>query len=115
LCLAGALLQSAGALARSTPSTRVFEVEASRYRFDPDVIEVQAGDRVVLRLRSLDGPHGIAIKGVKARASIPEDGSLVTLEFVARRAGLFPFACNEYCGPGHALMRGRLVVKPAAP
>lgn len=107
-----ACFTGAGVLARSTPPARVFDVTASRYQFEPALIEVEEGDRVVLRLKSVDGPHGIAIKGVKARASIPEDGSLVTLEFVARKAGRFEFACNEYCGPGHSRMRGRLVVKP---
>lgn len=109
-------LSSAGALARTSPATpnRVFEVTASRYRFEPALIEVEEGDRVVLRLHSVDGPHGIAIKGQKAKASIPEDGSLVTVEFVAGKAGVFPFACNEYCGPGHSRMQGRLVVKPRA-
>jgi len=113
LILIGAsCITSAGALARSTTGTKVFDVTASRYRFEPALIEVEQGDRVVLKLRSVDGPHGIAIKGVKAKASIPEDGSVVTLEFVAAKAGRFNFACNEYCGPGHTRMRGSLVVKP---
>ena len=75
---------------------------------------VEEGDRVVLRLRSADGPHGFAIKGFKAKASIPEGGAFVTVEFVAGKAGQFPFTCNEYCGPGHFQMKGRLVVKPRA-
>ena len=113
LILIGAsCITSAGALARSAAVTRVFDMTASRYRFEPALIEVEEGDRVVLKLRSVDGPHGIAIKGVKAKASIPEDGSVVTLEFVAAKAGRFNFACNEYCGPGHSRMTGSLVVKP---
>jgi cytochrome c oxidase subunit 2 len=106
-------LSSTGALARVPPAAvRVIEVTASRYQFDPSVIEVEEGQRVVLELHSTDGAHGIVIKGVKAKASIPEDGSSVTLEFVAKKAGTFAFACNEYCGPGHLRMKGRLVVKP---
>lgn len=105
-------ITSAGALARSATGTKVFAMTASRYQFEPALIEVEEGDRVVLKLRSVDGPHGIAIKGVKAKASIPEDGSVVTLEFVATKAGRFNFTCNEYCGPGHSRMTGSLVVKP---
>jgi cytochrome c oxidase subunit 2 len=110
--LAVSCAASAGALAPSGPASKVIDVTASRYRFEPAQIEVEEGDRVVLRLRSVDGPHGIAIKGVKAKAQIPADGSVITLEFVARKAGLFEFACNEYCGSGHTGMRGSLVVKP---
>jgi len=112
LVLVGACITSAGALARSATVTKVFDMTASRYRFEPALIEVEEGDRVVFKLRSVDGPHGIAIKGVKAKASIPEDGSVVTLEFVAGKAGRFNFTCNEYCGPGHSRMTGSLVVKP---
>lgn len=112
--IATSCLPSAGALARTSPAIRVVEVTASRYRFEPALIEVNEGDRVVLRLRSVDGPHGIAIKGLKAKASIPEGGGFVTVEFVAGKAGPFPFVCNEYCGPGHFQMKGRLVVKPKA-
>ena len=111
LVIVTSCVTGAGVLARTVPAAKVIDVTASRYRFEPAQIEVEEGDRVVLRVRSIDGPHGLAIKGFKARASIPEDGSVVTLEFVARKAGVFEYACNEYCGPGHAQMRGSLVVK----
>jgi len=32
------------------------------------------------------------------------------MEFVAAKAGTFPFECSEYCGSGHRQMKGRLVV-----
>ena len=32
------------------------------------------------------------------------------MEFVADQAGTFDFTCSEYCGTGHAAMKGRLVV-----
>jgi cytochrome c oxidase subunit 2 len=111
LVIVTSCVTGAGALARTAPATRVIDVTASRYRFEPARIEVDEGDRVVLRVRSVEGPHGLAIKGLRAKASIPGDGSVITLEFVARKAGVFEFACNEYCGPGHAQMRGSLVVK----
>jgi cytochrome c oxidase subunit II len=114
LAVALVCVAKAQALSISAPAAKAFDVTASRYQFDPAQIEVEEGDRVLLRLRSVDGPHGIAIKGVKAKAQILEDGTVVTLEFVAPKAGLFDFTCNEYFGPGHTRMRGRLVVKPKA-
>jgi cytochrome c oxidase subunit II len=111
LAIVTSCVTGAGALARTGPAAKVIDVTASRYRFEPAQIEVDEGDRVVLRVRSVDGPHGLAIKGFKVKAQVPEDGSVITLEFVARKPGVFEFACNEYCGPGHARMRGSLVVK----
>ena len=44
------------------------------------------------------------------KALIPKMGETVIVEFVADRAGTFNFTCAEYCGTGHAAMKGRLVV-----
>jgi cytochrome c oxidase subunit 2 len=89
---------------------KVFEITASRYRFEPAILEVTEGDRVILTLRSADGTHGIAIPEFKVKAVIPKGGAPVTVEFMASKAGTFPFACSEYCGSGHRQMKGRLVV-----
>lgn len=95
------------------PQTRTFEIEASRFKFEPEVLEVDEGVRVVLRVRSLDTDHGLAIKQFRVKADVPEGGEVVTVEFVADQAGTFKIECSEYCGKGHSRMRGRLVVRPA--
>jgi cytochrome c oxidase subunit 2 len=46
------------------------------------------------------------------KALIPRGGEVVTVDFVADRAGMFDFTCAEYCGTGHAGMKGKLVVLP---
>ena len=86
------------------------EVTASQFQFDPATITVAEGDRVRLRLHSLDRPHAFAIKAFRVKALIPRTGETITVEFVADRAGSFDFTCAEYCGTGHARMKGRLVV-----
>jgi heme/copper-type cytochrome/quinol oxidase subunit 2 len=93
---------------------KTFEVAASRFKFDPETIEVEEGDRVVLKMRSLDVAHGLAVKEFKAQAAIPKGGEVVTLEFVAGKPGTYPIACSEYCGRGHKGMKGQLVVHPKA-
>lgn len=115
--LGGALLALAGPAARAAakdvgPAARTFEVTASRFRFDPAVIEVTEGDEVRLVLRSADGTHGLAIKELKVKVKIPKGGEPVVVDFVARRAGTFEIACSEYCGLGHRDMKARLVVAP---
>jgi cytochrome c oxidase subunit 2 len=65
---------------------------------------------VRLRLHSADRTHAFAIKALRVKTLIPSAGEAVTVEFVADRAGSFDFTCAEYCGTGHARMKGRLVV-----
>lgn len=113
LVLAVLLLAGASPSPAQSP-VKAFDVAASRYRFDPETIEVDEGDRVVLKMRSLDVAHGLAVKQFKASAAIPEGGEVVTLEFVASAAGTYAIECNEYCGRGHKGMKGLLVVHPKA-
>src|SRR5687768_11557376 len=96
------------------PPTRSFEVVASRWKFEPEVLEVDEGDRVVLRMRSSDTAHGLAIKEFKVKKDLPDTGEEITAEFVATKVGTFKVECSEYCGKGHSKMRGRLVVRPKA-
>ena len=94
--------------------TRSFEVVASKFKFEPSVLEVDEGDRVVITFTSADVKHGFELKPFKVKARIPAGGEPVTVEFVADKAGTFRFKCSEYCGPRHGGMRGQLVVRPRA-
>ena len=89
---------------------KIVDVTASQFQFDPATITVAQGDRVRLRLHSVDRTHAFAIKAFRVKALIPRAGEAVTVEFVADRAGSFDFACAEYCGAGHSGMKGRLTV-----
>jgi cytochrome c oxidase subunit 2 len=89
---------------------RSIEIVASRYAFTPPVVEVRRGELLELVLRSTDTDHGLAIKAYHVKVRIPKGGATVHVQFVAERAGRFPFECSEYCGSGHKRMRGELVV-----
>jgi cytochrome c oxidase subunit 2 len=97
-----------------TAPPRSFEVTASRFKFEPAMLEVTEGDRVRLTLRSTDTEHGLEIKKLKVKVAVPEGGDPVTVDFVADKAGTYEFKCSEYCGSGHGRMKGRLVVAPRA-
>ena len=92
---------------------RVIEVKASKYDFEPSTIEVQQGERVVLRVTSTDRLHGIGIKKFGVNREVPK-GQTVDVEFVATTAGTFKVLCTEDCGKGHDDMVGTLVVKAVA-
>ena len=90
-------------------AVKTIDVVASQFKFEPSTIAVAEGDRVRLRLRSIDRPHGIGIKAFRVKTLIPRTGE-VTVEFMADRAGTFDISCSEYCGTGHSAMKGRLIV-----
>ena len=105
---------AAGVLARQAKGgvneVKTVDVVASRFKFEPAIISLVEGDKVRLRLHSVDRTHGIEIKAFRVKALIPKAGEAVTVEFVADRAGTFDITCSEYCGTGHRAMKGRLIV-----
>ena len=103
-----ALLLASGA----TSTDRHFEVTASRFKFEPELLEVAEGDHVVVTIRSGDVEHGFAIKKLKVKTDVPKGGDPVRLEFVADKAGTYEITCSEYCGKGHGRMKAKLVVTP---
>jgi cytochrome c oxidase subunit 2 len=111
LCLAPAGARDLGA---DQAAPKRFEVTASRYAFEPSVIEVEQGDVVDLVVRSADTEHGLGIDAFKVKVKVPKGGESVAVSFVASRPGTFPIKCSEYCGSGHRRMRGQLVVAEKA-
>lgn len=89
---------------------RVVEVKASRYKFVPDPIVVNLGEKVRLVVTSIDVTHGLAISKFKINLSIAP-GKAQSAEFIADKKGTFQIYCSVYCGPGHGHMHGSLVVK----
>jgi cytochrome c oxidase subunit II len=93
---------------------REFQINAMKFAFEPDRIEVTEGDTVRLIVRSTDSTHGLGIKPFDIKREIPKTGEPVTVEFVASQAGEFEIACSKWCGKGHKKMKAVLVVKPRA-
>lgn len=86
-----------------------------RSHFAPDIIRVKEGDRVFIHMTSVeqakDATHGFAIGGQNIQVSL-EPGKHANVEFVAKRAGVFPFYCTEFCSALHLEMAGYLLVEP---
>ncbi len=84
--------------------------------WSPEIITVNKGDTVRLRITSPNVVHGFAIgrMGIDVGQILP--GEVTTVEFVAEEAGRFTFYCNVWCSPTHSRMRGTLeVIDPSAP
>ena len=102
-----------GAQERPT-EPRIIEVVAKRYAFEPAQIDAVVGERLRLMVVSADGVHGVEIKKFKVKKEIPRGTTPVAIEFTPTEAGQFPILCSEYCGDGHADMKGMLVVTAQA-
>lgn len=84
--------------------------------WQPDEIRVNVGERVRLRISSPDVVHGFAIPALNINVDEILPGHVQEVEFVATRAGRFPFACTRWCSVDHWRMRGVLfVTDPAQP
>lgn len=73
----------------------------NQWRFVPEDIEIQQGDRVIMTVVNEDAyDHGIAIDAFGISQRMPAK-STIKVEFVATKAGEFPFYCSVPCGEGH--------------
>ncbi len=86
------------------------QVTAKKYEFTPKEIHVRKGEHVKLVITAADHDHGLKLEEFHVKQKISK-GEAVTVEFVADKAGTFPFKCSVVCGFGHHSMKGTLVVE----
>jgi len=111
LAIAGSIGGVAWGWSSSSPTLREIHITARQFAYDPGIIRVNLGDRVVLHIQSADVTHGIYIDGYGVRGKVAP-GEDLTIEFVADQAGRFGFRCTEVCGTFHPFMTGKLIVEP---
>lgn len=82
----------------------------SAWAFEPAEIRVPAGSEVTFLATSPDVIHGLHVEGTRVNMMlIPGQVSRNTYRF--DRPGEHLMVCHEYCGLGHHLMSGRVVVE----
>jgi mono/diheme cytochrome c family protein len=82
----------------------------------PDTVRVNVGERVRLRIAAPDVVHGFEIPALGIAIDEILPGHTEEIEFVATRAGRFPFACTRWCSADHWRMRGVIeVIDPVNP
>ena len=93
--------------ARAEP--QVIRVEAVKFEFRPDKIELKAGVPVVLEIVATEVHMGFSAPGLGLQADLPV-GKPVRLELAPARAGDYEFSCDVFCGSGHEDMGGVIKV-----
>ena len=87
-----------------------FEVKADKYKFNPDTITVNKGDKVIIKAIAIDKNHGFGIKAFNIKETLPK-GKWITIEFTADKRGEFTIRCTKFCGWKHFWMKGKLIVQ----
>ena len=98
-------------LVKAEDGYKEYNIKIERFKYTPEVIKVNKGDRVRLNIDSVDVEHGFYLDGYGIDKLIPEKG-FKTIEFVATKSGAFRFRCSKTCGPFHPFMVGKMVVGP---
>jgi nitrous-oxide reductase len=88
---------------------------AVRSSFEPNKIEVNQGDHVTIYLTNIeqttDELHGFGLGEYNVNIVV-DPGEMKVIDFVADRAGVFPYYCTNFCSALHQEMQGYLLVKP---
>jgi len=85
---------------------------AMTWAFRPNEVRVPAGSEVTFVLSSQDVIHGFRIPNTPVNLMIIP-GQITRTAVRFNRPGEYPFYCHEYCGIGHQVMSGRIIVESA--
>lgn len=92
------------------PDTWEAVIVAQAWSFIPNEIRVPAGARVTFVSTSKDVLHGLHVAGTRVNVMLIP-GQIARVEYTFDEPGEHLLICHEYCGLGHHLMGGRVVVE----
>jgi nitrous-oxide reductase len=88
---------------------------AIRSHYTPEHVKVKKGNKVIWHVtnieRAKDATHGFALPYYNVNLSL-EPGETQTIEFIAKKEGVFPYYCTEFCSALHLEMAGYFMVEP---
>ena len=92
------------------PGSNVY-LQASQFQFRP-VLQLEEGETYRLLVSSTDVQHGLSFQPVNLNFQVLP-GYLYVIEITPDRPGEYPMLCNEFCGLGHHVMTGMVIVAEA--
>ena len=98
-------------LVAPAPGSDVY-IEASRFQFQP-VVQLERGQSYWLVLSSRDVQHGFSVQPVGLNLQVMP-GYVTAVKVTAQQTGEMNLVGNEYCGAGHHVMVGRMIVVEGA-
>ena len=90
------------------------KVVAVRSTLTPTALEVNEGDEVTLAITNIeqttDELHGLGLLDYNINIVV-DPGETKTVTFTAKKKGVFPYYCTNFCSALHQEMQGYLIVK----
>lgn len=81
------------------------------WEYLPKEMTVPVGSSVTFYVTSSDVQHGFNVQNTNANFLVlPGQVSKLTIKF--DKPGTYNYICNEYCGVGHGVMYGAIIVTP---
>lgn len=84
-------------------------IVARDFAFYPNVLEIPTGATVHFEVTSQDVIHGYSIIDTEALLTLIP-GQVTTYSHTFNQPGEYYVECTQFCGVGHDLMRGKIVV-----
>ena len=95
------------AVVEPPPGSDVY-LHANQFAFRP-VLKLQKDQEYRLLVSSTDVQHGLSLQPTNLNFQVLP-GYLYVIRITPDEVGEFPIVCNEYCGLGHHVMTGLIVV-----
>lgn len=83
---------------------------AERFRFRP-LLNLKRGETYRFLLSASDVQHGFSLQPDNVNLQVVP-GYVTAVTLTPKESGTYHIVCNEYCGPGHHTMLGRIEVTP---
>jgi cytochrome c oxidase subunit II len=109
LHLQGEFVESNLGAVRASDGSSTIHMIAEKYVFVPACVTAPVGVPIRLRITSADSAHGFKIAGSEVK-TVP--GSVTEIHLRLPTVGKYEFYCDEFCGPGHHAMMGRIMAVP---
>jgi cytochrome c oxidase subunit II len=84
---------------------------ASTWAFNPKEIHVPVNSQITFKITSRDVTHGMLLEGTNVNIMIIP-GQVSEVIVILAKEGTYTFMCHEYCGAGHQMMTGKIIVEP---
>jgi cytochrome c oxidase subunit 2 len=91
----------------------MWKLQHANGRREIDELHVPVGQAVRLVMTSQDVIHSFFVPAFRLKQDVVP-GRYTTIWFTPTAEGEYHLLCAEYCGTEHAVMKGRIVVMPAA-
>ena len=80
------------------------------FGYDPNTITIPKGAKVHFKMTSKDVLHGLHIAGTPLNLML-QPGRVTEYTHTFKEPGEYLFVCHEYCGIGHQVMYGKVIVE----